>query len=465
MSSEVAIWVDGVSKRYQQSAKSRRGAKRVFAAGNDRGDGELWTLKDVSFRVYKGETLGIIGRNGAGKTTLLRVISGITQPTSGSVKVSGSIAPVLALQSGFNPQFSGRENIYFKCAVMGLSRKETDERIEQIVDFANIHEFIDRPLRTYSNGMRARLAFAVAFHAEPEILVIDEVLAVGDEPFRRKCMARIVSLKEKGATILFVSHGPALVLQLCDRAVLLDNGELLIAGDPKLVISSYQRFIYAPHEERSKVRADLRALATNGETDHGAVPAAAPPPPAGKAPSRGPNADFDPTVVPESTARSVAQGAHINDTAILDQKDRRVNLLAPRREYKLGLRLVFQQPAARARVSMMIKTTEGLEIGGAWSQPDCDSLAFVEQGSRLLVTFPFSTHLAPGVYFVDVAVFALIEGKETLLQRIVDATAFQVHPDEERPITGLTDLSAIPVCDVQLQPVQKHAAGTREPAK
>jgi len=465
MSSEVVIWVDSVSKRYEPAAKSRRSAKPVSAAGKGLVDGQHWTLKDVSFRVYKGETLGIIGRNGAGKTTLLRAISGITQPTSGSVKVSGSIAPVLALQSGFNPQFSGRENVYFKCAVMGLSRKETDERIEQIVDFANIHEFIDRPLKTYSNGMRARLAFAVAFHAEPEILVIDEVLAVGDEPFRRKCIARIASLKEKGTTILFVSHGPALVLQLCDRAILLDNGELLIAGDPKLVISSYQRFIYAPHEERSKVRADLRALGTNGETDPGAAPATAPPTAAEKAPARAASADFDPTVVPESTVPSVPQGARINDATILDQKNRRVNLLAPRREYRLGLRVAFQQPAARARVSMMIKTAEGLEIGGAWSQPDCDSLAFVEQGSRLLISFPFSTHLAPGMYFVDVAVFALIEGKETVLQRIVDATAFQVHPDEERPITGLTDLSVVPVCDVQLQPAQKHAAGTREPAE
>ncbi|MDH3920262.1 MAG: ABC transporter ATP-binding protein [Rhodospirillales bacterium] len=448
MSSEVAIWVDGVSKRYEQPAKSRKGAERVFEVGNDGGDGQLWTLKDVSFRVYKGETLGIIGRNGAGKTTLLRVISNITQPTSGSVKVSGSIAPVLALQSGFNPQFTGRENVYLKCAIMGLSRKETDNRIEDILDFANIHEFIDRPLRTYSNGMRARLAFAVAFNAEPEILVIDEVLAVGDETFRRKCIARIAALKENGTTILFVSHSPPMVLQLCDRAILLDKGELLVAGDPKLIVSSYQRFVYAPHEERSKVRADLLAQASNGAPAAGVGDAIPSPETADPSPKSLPSADFDPALVPQSTTESIPQGARIIETAILDQDDRRVNLLSPRQAYKLTLTVVFPQPGTQVRYKMIIKTVEGLEVAGAESHPQADNRPFVDAGTKLVVTFPFVTRLAPGTYYVDAGIVGKIENRTMVLHRITDAVAFRVAADPDRPIMALTDISAGPVREV-----------------
>ena len=208
MSSEVAVRVDGVSKRYPLPAKLRGGARGASSAESQVRNGQLWALEDVSFRLYKGETLGVIGRNGAGKTTLLRIVCGITKPTTGSVETFGSLVPVMALQSGFNPDFTGRENIYLKCTIMGLSRKQTDQRLEEILDFASIGEFIDRPLRTYSQGMRARLAFAVAIHVDPEILVIDEVLAVGDEPFRRKCIARIASLKEKGETLRVTLYDP-----------------------------------------------------------------------------------------------------------------------------------------------------------------------------------------------------------------------------------------------------------------
>jgi lipopolysaccharide transport system ATP-binding protein len=296
--------------------------------------------------------------------------------------------------------------------------------------------------------MRARLAFAVAFNAEPEILVIDEVLAVGDETFRRKCIARIAALKENGTTILFVSHSPPMVLQLCDRAILLDNGELLVAGDPKLVISSYQRFVYAPHEERSKVRADLRALASNGAPAAGDGAAIPSPDAADSAPKRLPRADFDPALVPQSTTQSVPHGARIAETAILDQKDRRVNLLSSRQTYKFTLTVVFPQPAAQVRYTMTVKTVEGLEVAGAESHPQADNEPFVDAGTKLVVSFPFVTRLAPGTYFVDTCIIGKIEDRTMELHRVTDAVAFRVVADAERPITALTDISAEPVCEI-----------------
>lgn len=452
MSSEIAIRVDGVSKRFPLPAGAGAVAKRLLAAQSEPRDAHLWALKDVSFRVFKGETLGIIGRNGAGKTTLLRVISQITEPTSGSVSVYGSVALVLALQSGFNVEFTGRENIYLKCAIMGLTREETDQRIEDIIEFANIDEFIDRPLKTYSQGMRARLAFAVAIHVNPETLVIDETLAVGDDTFRRKCISRLAALKKKGCTILFVSHASPVILQLCDRAILLDKGELLIAGDPKLVVSSYQRFVYSPLEERPKVRADLLALATNSRAATSDDMAGSAERKAKDTPAGPPEPDFDPALTPQSTSRSLPQGAQILETTILDQKGKRVNLLTPRRTYKLAVSMVFPQPAGRVRFGMTIKTVEGLEISGTVSHLTKKGAGYVEAGTRILVTFPFAAKLAPGTYFVDVSVRGDVEGRDIELHRILDAEAFHVGVDEDCPITGLADLSVAPHCHCKIVP-------------
>lgn len=458
MSSEVAVRVDGVSKRYPLPARSRRAAKSRPVDQSDPRRGQLWALKDVSFRIYKGETLGAIGRNGAGKTTLLRIVSGITEPTTGSVEAYGTLAPVMALQSGFNPDFSGRENIHLKCAIMGLSRKQTEHRLDEILEFASIGEFIDRPLKTYSQGMRARLAFAVAIHVDPEILVIDEVLAVGDEAFHRKCISRIAALKDRGTTILFVSHSPAMVLQLSDRAILLDKGELLIAGDPKLVVSSYQRFVYSPLEQRPKVRADLLALATADNATTGEEPTD----PAGcvgrKALTPAPRPDFDPSLVPQSTAESLPQGARILESAILDAKEKRVNVLPARSENKLVFRVAFPAPAARVRFAMTVKTVEGLEVAGALSHREGEGLDFVEAGTKLIVKFPFATRLAPATYFVDVRVLGEIEGRSMELHHILDALAFRVVADPGTPVTGLADISLEPICEVAAQPAKETAS-------
>jgi ABC-type polysaccharide/polyol phosphate transport system ATPase subunit len=199
----------------------------------------FYALKDVSFQLQKGENLGIVGGNGAGKSTLLSLVAGLCEPNEGHIEVRGKVAPLLELGSGFNLELTGRENVFLNASLLGLTRKRTLEYFDQIVDFSGVHEFIDEPLRTYSSGMSMRLAFAVAVHVEPDILLIDEVLAVGDQAFQEKCFERILDFRKRGKTLLFVSHSPQFVRQLCERCVWLDHGSVMLAGATNDVLEAY----------------------------------------------------------------------------------------------------------------------------------------------------------------------------------------------------------------------------------
>ncbi|MCE7884966.1 MAG: ABC transporter ATP-binding protein, partial [Actinobacteria bacterium ATB1] len=203
-------------------------------------DEEFLALRDVSFDLEKGKTLGLIGPNGSGKSTLLKIIGGILEPTKGYVERRGRLAALLELGAGFHPDLTGRENIYINASILGLHRKQVDRYFDDIVEFSGIERFIDNQVKFYSSGMYVRLAFAVAVHIEPEILLIDEVLAVGDEPFQRKCMDRIRLFQREGRTILFVTHGLDLVRQLCDRVLLLDGGNVLVDGKPAEALRAFR---------------------------------------------------------------------------------------------------------------------------------------------------------------------------------------------------------------------------------
>lgn len=201
----------------------------------------FWALKDVSFKVKKGEVFGLIGQNGAGKSTLLKLVARVLRPTEGRVIVYGRVAPLLEVGAGFHPELTGRENVYLNGALLGYTREEMDEKFEPIVDFAELWDFIDAPLRTYSTGMWARLGFSVATATNPDILIVDEVLSVGDEAFQRKSSARIQSFRDQGVTILVVSHNMELIEAMCDRTAWLDHGQLQIIGDTKEAIHAYRQ--------------------------------------------------------------------------------------------------------------------------------------------------------------------------------------------------------------------------------
>lgn len=201
---------------------------------------DFWALQDASFDVYPGEAMGVIGANGAGKSTLLKLVARVLRPTMGRVVVRGHVAPLLEFGAGFHPELTGRENVFLNGALLGFTRRQMEEKFERIVDFAELWDFIDAPLRTYSSGMVTRLGFAVATDIKPDVLLIDEVLSVGDEAFQRKSAARMQAFRQQGATILFVSHNMATVEEMCHRAVWLDHGTVRAAGASSEVIAAYR---------------------------------------------------------------------------------------------------------------------------------------------------------------------------------------------------------------------------------
>lgn len=243
MSSDRAIYLDNLGKCYHVYDKPRDRLLQMLSRGKRCYYREFWALKNVSFVVGQGECLGIIGRNGAGKSTLLQLVCGTLNPSVGSVSVQGRVAALLELGAGFNPEFSGRENVFLNAAVMGLTPEEVAARFEDIVDFSGIRNFIDQPVKTYSSGMYMRLAFSIATSVDPDILVVDEALSVGDGEFARKSFDRIMTLKEQGKTILFCSHSLYQVEAFCDRAVWLEGGQPMVSGQAGEVVSAYNDFL------------------------------------------------------------------------------------------------------------------------------------------------------------------------------------------------------------------------------
>ncbi|MEK6585841.1 MAG: ABC transporter ATP-binding protein, partial [Nitrospirota bacterium] len=250
--SEIAVQVDSLSKRYAIGAQQEKyatlrdrfvsGASRLFGRGT-RSEADvtniMWALKDVSFSVKQGEVVGIIGRNGAGKSTLLKLLSRITAPTHGRIEITGRVSSLLEVGTGFHAELTGRENVYLNGTILGMKRAEVTEKFDEIVAFAGVDQFIDTPVKRYSSGMYLRLAFAVAAHLQPEILIVDEVLAVGDADFQKKCLGKMEGVADQGRTIFFVSHNMQAITRLCKRVIYLEDGQLRLDGSPHDVVKTY----------------------------------------------------------------------------------------------------------------------------------------------------------------------------------------------------------------------------------
>jgi len=249
--SEVAIRAQELSKRFLLNHERRMALKERFVRGKSPESEEFWALRDATFDVPKGSMFGIIGHNGSGKSTALKVIAGIYRPTSGSVRVSGKLSALLELGAGFHPELTGRENIVLNASILGMSKHQIEESMDDIIDFAGLGRFIDSPIKTYSSGMYVRLGFAVAVKVDPEILVIDEVIAVGDEDFQRKCFDYIHELRQRGSTIVIVTHSMGVVTDRCDYAMWLDHGEVQAVGDARSVVDAYLHKVNSDEAERA----------------------------------------------------------------------------------------------------------------------------------------------------------------------------------------------------------------------
>lgn len=481
---ETAIRVEGVSKHFLMFERPEDRLKQMIQPRLARLLGrsprqyfrDFAALQSVSFEVKRGETVGIVGRNGCGKSTLLQIICGTLPPTSGRVEVNGRIAALLELGSGFNSEFTGRENVHINAAILGLSRREIETRFDAIARFADIGLFIDQPVKTYSSGMYMRLAFAVAINVDPDILVIDEALAVGDEAFSRKCYARIEEIKEKGATILFVSHSAQTVIQLCDRALLLDGGEKILEGRPKVVINQYQRLINASPESAAAIRADifsmfdnsLESATANQDSEHAVVDEIEKTEPEARSKSEPlihavepeplfpleaaisvPAEDdgiadyFDPNLKSQSTLYLEERGARIRDVRLATLDGKPVNVLRMGRRYMIAYDVDFVRClAATVGFGFSIKLINGVAIGGFQTFNSVATRNVLENSTTSQnASFIFICSMLPGTYSIDAGVLGLVNSERMVLHRIQDALMFRVAIEGEKPATGLVDLA------------------------
>ena len=379
---------------------------------------EFWALKDVSFEVKKGETVGIVGRNGSGKSTLLQLICGTLAPTHGSVRTNGRIAALLELGSGFNPEFTGRENVYMNATVLGLSKEEIDARFDDIATFADIGKFIELPVKTYSSGMMVRLAFAVVINVAPDILIIDEALAVGDAAFQRKCMRKINELRDSGVTLLFVSHDIETVRKICSEALYLSRGKISGIGAAKDVCIDYERDLFG---------------ATNGaETLSGAVDQDV------RSSDQG---TLDPELL-NTNEKTYGDGrAQILDVAITNKYRQKVNVLEPGAKLIVSYRSIFLASVAYPVFGIMITNREGVCVFGTNTDGHPLSLRHYMSNDEVRIEFHLLNNLGPGVYYLTCGIHSADHDNGLIyLQRRMDVMIFKSVMHDGLRVGGTANL-------------------------
>jgi teichoic acid transport system ATP-binding protein len=430
---ELAISLRGISKLYRlygSPLDRLKDALPFFRSDHHR---EFWALNDVSLDVRKGETVGIIGVNGSGKSTLLQIVCGLLQPTLGQVQVRGRISALLELGSGFDPELPGRDNVYLQGAILGLSKQEVDERLQSILDFAEIGDFIDQPVKTYSSGMMIRLAFSVAIQVEPEVLIVDEALAVGDVFFQAKCFRMFETLRARGVTILLVSHQLGSIVTMCDRAICLDQGRVLAQGDPKDVVNAYQRHIAS--------RSGRREL----EAEPGEAASAAPAHPDAAADMQDSGAaspeaaQDDPLRYGNGKARlkSYSVNGHVN------VKDLPVNSAQP---LTVTVRYEVRERIEKPMVGIRINTVAGFQVYGSNTTFANFPLAPCAPGDVVSLEFVQTLYLNRGSFLLTL-VFGEwdAQGKVVFVDRFVDAVHLSIT-DGPFPYAGLCNFQGTIAC-------------------
>lgn len=420
MSSDIAISVKNLTKKYRIFGHPGDRIKQAFTFGSVHFYREFTALQDVSFEIKKGETIGIIGRNGSGKSTLLQLICGILKPTSGSVQVNGRISALLELGAGFNPEFTGRENVYFQGAVIGITKEEIDRRFDDIEAFADIGEFIDQPVRTYSSGMFVRLAFAVAIHVEPDILVVDEALAVGDALFQKRCYARIRQMQKGGLTLILVSHDHELVRNMTNRALLLGRGATLFWGDTREATHLYRKMLF--EEDAFRIA------------------------------QKEPDATQSSVSVPHKEEREYGiGGARIISLRILGHDGEPRTLFHSREQIDFEIAVMIESPLDRLNIAIVIKTLQGLKVY-AWGTLNQDiamwaagteSGIFWEKsflpGEEVIVTLSLEGNLGTGTYEVQAVVSREMDkhyGAQQVLHWRDEMGLFQVEMNSREYLFG-----------------------------
>ncbi|HLL72531.1 MAG TPA: ABC transporter ATP-binding protein [Pyrinomonadaceae bacterium] len=415
-----ALRVEGVAKQYRIYDHPSDRLKETLTRGWLKRHREFWALSEISFEIERGTTTGIVGPNGSGKSTLLQIITGTLEPTHGDVQIEGRVAALLELGAGFNLEFTGLENIYMNAALMNFSRRETDARLERIERFAEIGDFLYQPVKTYSSGMYVRLAFAIAVNTDPDILVVDEALSVGDTIFQHRCVRRIKEMQAAGTTILFVSHEPTLVRALCSRAILLNAGRMIADGTPLEVLNRYQRVIMAREEAYaggSEGSGDAAAGAARvfenaahenegaaeGVAADGASVAAAEGARGGASSVGGASVE---AVARQPLQYSYRHGngrAEVVGAELVDASGRAVELVETGDAVALRLRVLFHEDVAEPVCGFMIRNRHGINVYGTNTEQRGQPLGAVARGEIIESTFRFNCWLGQEHYFVSVA--------------------------------------------------------------
>lgn len=443
-SSTDAITVSNVGKMYRIYDRPQDRLKQMIWSGRRLFGREFWALRNISFSVRRGESIGIIGRNGSGKSTLLQIMAGTLAPTEGEAYINGRVAALLELGSGFNPEFTGRENVYLNGAILGISREEMAERFNEIETFADIGSFIDQPVKTYSSGMSVRLAFAVQAAVQKDILIVDEALAVGDEAFQRKCMRTLEQFRDQGGTVLLVTHSTQTIVRQCERCLLLHQGELLIDGESKLVTDVYQRMLYGTVLQQQALRDVLR----NNTHDAPSFPTmvenvlSQPDDPENES-SLTTASSFDQHLSQTNELSYGGGQAEIFDCAMLDEMGRQVNVLVLNQTYTWRFRVRFHEDAANLNFGMTMHTVDGLQVAGMNTEWEGQRYKEARNGSVVEVNFHLHMNLMPATYYMESGVIADTDsdaGEVNFLHRRVDICAIRVIPSDKRTYTGIAYL-------------------------
>jgi ABC-type polysaccharide/polyol phosphate transport system ATPase subunit len=409
MSSELAIQTAGLGKCYHIYDRPEDRLKQILWRGRRSFHREFWALRDVSLELPRGGTLGIVGRNGSGKSTLLQLLAGTLTPTTGSVAVHGRVAPLLELGTGFNPEFSGRENVFLNAAILGLSQAETEARFDDIARFADIGEFIDQPVKVYSSGMFVRLAFAVATAVDPDVLILDEALSVGDARFQLACHERITRMLDGGMTLLFVSHDGNAVKRLCDRALVLDGGRQVFDGPPNDALNFYSRLLF----DRDAPPVPRR-------------PAAAPE----AQPAESSSLDFL-HVGPDTTAKEYRYGSEkgrVEGVVLLGAAGTPATVFESGEHVLVRFTVRALADVARPIFALRIKNEKGLEIYGTNTLFQRQHVAPLAAGEQVVVEFDQHMNLMPGSYFLSTSFVEAIGDEIAPIDRRYDVVEFRVTP-------------------------------------
>lgn len=439
MANDIAIRLSGVSKFYKLYNSPGDRLKEALHPFGKKYHNEFYALKNINLEIKKGEVLGIVGKNGSGKSTLLKLIAGVMGQSSGVIETNGHVSALLELGAGFNPQFTGIDNIKFYGMVLGLSEELIEDKLGEIVAFADIGDFINQPVKTYSSGMKSRLGFAVAAHSNADILILDEVLAVGDSLFRRKCYAKMEEHFSGGKTIIYVSHSANSVKELCSSSILLDEGKLLMKGKPSEVTKVYQKYIYAPSDRKNTVidtalKEAERVKQQEFSEDNDKINNA-----------NGKIDYFIRDLIPKSTVEYRNRNIDIRDAKITTVNGEKVNVLGFGKKYIYTVKYVSYEEGDFEKITFgfAIKDSKGVRISAIESFKAYQQKVICEKisaGEEVILSYEFECRLSGGFYFVDTGLSSFSSGEQQVLNRVVDIISFQVVDPPNRVYGGVSPL-------------------------